>query len=624
MVSRDSEQPRPRHCPMNSKAIYGAFNARWKMPSEVARTFVPTPAYTRLVKPRHSLLMGPRGCGKTTLLKMLTMEAQEAWLAYGRVERLRALDAPEFRTIYIPSDIRWSQELETTPEILPGDAKFSQSVQRALVNLSAAIDILRCLDQRLVNDPGLEERYCIKVIELFALERAIPRGRFVQQALEEEIAGLRALVVSGRLETARRNSASWPTAFLTPTLDLVVILCSAFDLLLPTPDAQRRWGICFDEIEIAPAWLQEELLAALRSIDQRFLLKLTWSPFLPELLQTGAQPQEDYDVVRLWFSHVVDATSFCESFATEAVHARFGRDLPIDQLLGTSVFAKEERPDDGAEVYEAGSAIWEAMRELALRDPSFRAYLVAKGIPPEDPVADSMKDRNESLRKVKPIVLLRETFLGAKRARSRKRVAIYSGKDAVFAMSDGNPRWLNGLLTDLLDTVNDAPLDTLPESADPLIRYSTQARVLAAASNRVLNFIRAFPTATSSRLDSQSPALHVSDVVRGLGGAFQRSLLGSEFTDDPRGSFIVDSDLRDDWLREIERGVLLGVFVFVGSSIADVPYKIVGSRFRLSFMLAPAFRLSFRNFRAVSLSTLIDPRESEQQLALFQEDDHDS
>ena len=35
--------------------------------------------------------------------------------------------------------------------------------------------------------------------------------------------------------------------------------------------------------------------------------------------------------------------------------------------------------------------------------------------------------------------------------RSRKRVTLYAGKEAVFAMSEGNPRKLLGLLNDISD-----------------------------------------------------------------------------------------------------------------------------------------------------------------------------
>src|SRR5439155_18979670 len=98
---------------MDTSSIYGAFNARWLTPEDIARAFVPTTPFKALVKVQHSLLMGPRGCGKTTLLKMLTRPAQTIWWRE-RVPLFPALaeyPTPDFEAIYIPSDIRWSYEL---------------------------------------------------------------------------------------------------------------------------------------------------------------------------------------------------------------------------------------------------------------------------------------------------------------------------------------------------------------------------------------------------------------------------------------------------------------------------------------------------------------------------------
>src|ERR1039458_2564544 len=109
---------------MNTSSIYGAFNARWLSPEDVARAFVPTNHYRSLVKFQHSLLMGPRGCGKTTLLKMLTKPAQDYWhkeRCRQEPELRRSFDRPDFVAIYIPSDVRWAFELRELDSYLSDD-----------------------------------------------------------------------------------------------------------------------------------------------------------------------------------------------------------------------------------------------------------------------------------------------------------------------------------------------------------------------------------------------------------------------------------------------------------------------------------------------------------------------
>jgi len=45
----------------------------------VAESFVPPRVFETLIRPEHSVLIGPRGSGKTTLLKMLQPQALDHW-----------------------------------------------------------------------------------------------------------------------------------------------------------------------------------------------------------------------------------------------------------------------------------------------------------------------------------------------------------------------------------------------------------------------------------------------------------------------------------------------------------------------------------------------------------------
>jgi predicted AAA+ superfamily ATPase len=64
---------------IDSPTIYSTYNARMLSPEEIARTFVINDAYRKLLRVEHSILRGPRGTGKTTLLKMLTPRALKEW-----------------------------------------------------------------------------------------------------------------------------------------------------------------------------------------------------------------------------------------------------------------------------------------------------------------------------------------------------------------------------------------------------------------------------------------------------------------------------------------------------------------------------------------------------------------
>ena len=59
--------------------LYESFNARNYTPSQVAETFIPNDDYESLWLNQHSVVLGPRGSGKTTLFKMLTVPGIYKW-----------------------------------------------------------------------------------------------------------------------------------------------------------------------------------------------------------------------------------------------------------------------------------------------------------------------------------------------------------------------------------------------------------------------------------------------------------------------------------------------------------------------------------------------------------------
>lgn len=584
---------------MRTSSTYSAFNARWISPEEVARTFVPIPQLNSLVKFQNSLLMGPRGCGKTTLLKMLTRSAQEVW----RVERvskepsLQAFDTPEFEAIYVPSDVRWSYELRSLKSELSDDPVLAERVQRASIAITSVTEatnvfemLLRQCGQRLTDVP-------IQFLHHFDLRNIVPTFSEIRLALLSFGETITNAKVRRDTDLLRSVLDELPAAFTGHALDTLGKACSVFEEYAPKEAIPNKWAFCFDELEIAPEWLQVELLNAFRSYHQRALLKLTWSPVLPVHLMSQEEQQHDYATIRMWHSHFSESRTFCRNFSTQIIRSRFGHDESPRSVFGPSLFTREERIGQDNDVYGRHSEVWEAMVRLAERDPSFALFLKNEDLDPQDPVSEDVTKRDECLRKVKPIVLLREAyFKGVNREhRSRKSSVLYAGEETIYAMSEGNPRLLAGLLNELLDTVITRKRSDYKSS--PMMPREVQFKVLNAASSRMQSFIRAYPTQTG-----QKKKLHLAQMVERLGNYLFNQLVGGEFPGDPVGSFVVDSSIGPSLEDEIGRGLLIGAFVFVGKSPSDVPSSIVGARIRLTHMLAPKYRLLLRNYRWIRLS----------------------
>jgi len=584
---------------MKTASIFSAFNARWLEPEDVARSFIPTLHFKSLVKFQHSLLMGPRGCGKTTLLKMLTRRAQKIWA--GRLDKepdLGEYPNPDFEAIYIASDIRWSEELGGIAKTLTNTPKLAEQMQRALVAISSVVEATRVFQAIMVDDDADPTELVKALIRYLDLGPTVPSFQELRLKLQVWVDELHSYLISDREDELSARLVAIPP-FLTGGAPVAVMrVCTIFDEYAPK-SSPTKWAICFDELEIAPLWLQTELFRALRSTDQRFLLKLTWSPLLPSDLTTRQERQHDYATIRMWHGHVLDAKPFCKEFSKKFIQDKFGNDTSLTprNVFGSSPFSSEDIEHE--DVYREGGAVWQAMVRLAAVDPSFKRYLIEHDIDPKNPVSDDVTIRDESLRKIKPIVLLREAFFSHAQysrtfRRSRKNPNLYYGEDAIYAMSEGNPRLLASLLSDLLDL--NAKSDI---TRNPKVRPVDQSRVLLAASQRSLAGIKAYPT------KQRAPSKSLARLVDRMGLFLHSELVIREFSPDPIGTFLVDPELPKEILDELTFGLLIGAFVHVKSHESDIPQSIVGSRIRLSYMLSPYYQLLFRNYRDIRLSVAL-------------------
>jgi energy-coupling factor transporter ATP-binding protein EcfA2 len=586
---------------------YSAFNARMKNPQEVARTFVPIPQFAELLQTQHSILMGPRGCGKTTLMKMVTRLAQRYW--WDNVVRYKprlgdAFPAPAFEAIYVPSDVRWSLELRSVEMLNHLNDVTKERAERFFVGISIALELVRVFAGLVGETNSLACAVAEALIDQWGLKGVVPTLPRLGLSLENESSRLGDALNRRELALLSDIMDGLPLSFSSHASDVVTFACSVFNASVPSEVRPDRWALCFDELEIAPKWLQNELLSSFRSIDQRFLLKLTWGQVLPELVVRSQQLGGDVAAIRMWYSHVVDAKRFCRDLGTRILQDRMhSTKLTPSRVFGPSIFAQEEKNCQRSEVYANGSVVWNAMVQLAQRDDTFCAFLKTKGLDPTNPVGQSVRERDKCLRKIKPIVLLRETFWKAEKARSRKRWILYAGEEAIYAMSDGNPRYLTGLVNDLLNQASNLRDFSRTHRIPP----GEQWRVLTAASEKTKTYFKNYPFEPDPASEAPHTSFSPFEIVNRVGGHFRREIVGPDFKPEPPGSFIVDEDIPRDLEMVLEHGQLIGAFIYVGSALNDVAVSVRNSRFRLSFMLAPAYHLLFRNYRSVVLSSIAGP-----------------
>lgn len=586
-------------------SLHSTFNARFLSPEEVADIFVPTPQYLKLMQSNHSILMGPRGCGKTTLLKMISRGALKKWLKRDLDSEHRIYQVnPDFEAVYIPSDSRWVEELKS----LNSYSELSdnaESLQRVFVSVSIVREWCKVFDLILESDDKI--LVAKKMIRDFSLSDVAPSFLDISTKVDSFATQLRGMVNLRSINAIDDfMEGVVPRSFLAGVVDCCSICCDAYQAA-KNQDV-TKWALCFDELEISPKWLQEELIASLRSIDQRFLLKLTWSPVLPKSLRTNPEQFEDYATIRLWYSHAPDAMRFCESLANHLVASLLpDYDGNIYSLLGKSVFSDDSVALE-SDIYARGSGFYNAVIDVANNDASFRRLLCSRGVDPDDPYVDSVKERDQFFRKIKPVLFLRHAFVVGKKRRSRKSATIYCGADVVFAMSEGNPRRLINIINEVISGWQKRNFSKVPA-----VPYSLQAQVLSGVSSQFKEFVKTSPASDHG----QPTDLTLFDFVNQVATYFASRFLDGDFPLDPVGSFRVDSNVDDHIEVVIEDALEKGALIYVGSSPQDVVSRIPGSKFRITYILSPVYKMPMRNYSDVSLDTCLSKKDGEGQMSIF-------
>lgn len=423
-----------------------------------------------------------------------------------------------------------------------------------------------------------------------------------------EIASLEASAGdSGRAERLR-SDRFLHLSFLTSAS----AACEVFDEVLRQPSSGAPWCLLFDELELAPASVRQALFHSLRVPPRAMLLKLAISPYSEDFSiiaeAQGAKEGHDFDEIPLWYSEKEDGYHFASSLWRQRA-ARLG-DVPVDAttLLGRSLL--DETRDVRSALgrgYHPGSPIHRVFSDLAKKDPTFSKYLESKRI-----LLDSMDTipsgrRAATIRKVVHIVATREAYKAEatekdphsrSRLRSRKTASLYSGVPAVYALSEGNPRWLLGLMRNLV-----AAWRARARGSGDALDSHTQGHIILAATNR---FSALLKTVQSPAHASPQRTAGLLELLDSIGETIFSAVVRERFSDEPFGTFIVDQRVDDGVLALLARALNAGALVYVpGVKDASILRTLREKRFRLSYLLAPRYRIPLRLGRPLGLAGIL-------------------
>lgn len=627
------QRQRRRHTTISPQpALFEAFNANKMELAEIVDGFVIPTQYREIVAPNNTIIVGPRGSGKTTLLRMLEGPALGLWKKRAaRSYRSRI----SYSSVFVPADKLWSTQLEYAPAGAPPELIESIAVSAFVTQvLTALVDVMRYrvgrsewgsvgVQHPCALSPDAEERLVHHLAGLWLLEPWTYTLESLIEALEIRSSQLSRFVPrSGPVApfvTGLDDTPAWLSLSLT---EASTQAARAFNRA--SGEAEHRWCLLFDEMELAPTPVHQMVIDALRGGRPEVLYKLSFSPFDGDVEfvhnLSAALPDNDYRIVQLWYGRRDGALRFSRDLLAKMLEEDRRRQVSPVDLFGRSSFDTKGQEWDEGTAYRYGSDQQKLIRSHYDRDGAFRSYLDRMSISPDRLERVSKRKRAYTLRKVYPLLVFRDAFIDFRGGRPVRRMRkkpteAYTGSEAVFALLEGNPRWFRAVVSQML-------------AATPSGRVSrgVQFDALSEARERFRALLRMLPSAAGGvdQNGDELPAVFVLDVIDRIIGYFVLETHG-EFTPDPAGSFVVDGGVDAPTVAALQTALNAGAIVRLDSRKprqaeperrVEVLGDIVGSRFRIAYLLCVGkdSEVPIRLGREVQLSTILARSRSREEL----------
>lgn len=623
---------------MHENPFFDTFNAKHKTDAEIAGTFVSPPnALERLIGKGHTVLSGPRGSGKTTLLKMLTLPALNKWRGEEANELKRKID---FVSVFIAADRSWHGQLTGLSKEIPdvsaaellGMSAFTTHIFKAITatfidweNLPNS-DGLFYSELVVTLNPQKERGICEQLADLWLLKPRAFTFAEIRAALSQRLALIG--ILRNQLKFGSQPLAREENRFLYVDYREGMRGAAAIHNHISGLDS-RRWSFLFDEMEVAPSFVQESLFSDLRGEIDRLKInyKLALAPFNKNFRASfddqGASHTHDYSHIDLSFARKESGYDFSRRLCNLMI-AQTGIAADVENLLGSSYFAFED--DDASDQdafgkkYGSAKPLGRVFQSLSEKDSSFQNYLQVRGIDLSNVEDLDEKSAAKTLRKVRNIVVLREYFSRPSKSglkieqlnsRSRKSYILYSGNPSMLALTEGNPRNLINIFAPLI-----AEYKQLEGTRK--VSEARQADEIQKAIRVIRSLLKTVPH--RSRRHQGRGLLPFLDSI---GTALHRGLMSAKFSDQPPLSFRVDHGVNPDDLSAIGKALNIGALVYIPDQDSeDILSSVVGNRFRLNYLLAAHYKLPLSLDREINLSTLLSQHSGTRQARMDFSDDN--
>jgi len=570
---------------MNNQApsIYESFNARTLTTEQLCKSFIVSEDFKELASTNHTIMIGPRGSGKTTLIRMLQAEALDSW-SDPQAQAFR--ESVTFSGVFVPTDRFWKTQYQNIKD----SSAASKNLETLLLStftyhtLERLTDTLEYRTKRsklkfkAIEISKNDECELVKELaELWHVKPKIPSIRSLETSIT-----VKKKEITDYIAGVYFDDGSAEEAPSTIKGDITLILSSSIRIINAYINERgHKWGFLFDELELAPEEIIQPLVDSMRGGGDDLILKLSLSPYHKNLSVTENSDSS---------MHMQDVSFINLTGKSEK------SGLDFSKRLCSSIFKKNDLEKEVSHYFKLPSDIntEKVFSNLSVKDPTFKEYLEKKGIVIGDIGGYTEKDKAPYVRKVKFVAYLRDYYLKKDRKASRKRSPdYYAGFDNLCRAMEYNPRMLIGLVNNLLPHAKTQELVTISQQL--------------AALGDIFNSYKALLNTIAIRSDNDRFS-SIFDLVNEIANYFGQEITRPDFVPEPKGTLTFMKDESSDFLDAI------GLALNAGALITDADRKepihnledLKDARCRVSHIFSHKYHLLFAKSRKIELSDLLN------------------
>jgi hypothetical protein len=618
----------------SSRLLYETFNARHFTHEEVAETFVSNIDFSEIAKNAHTVVLGPRGCGKTTMFKMLTTPALKNWKPK-TVEDSKLRDGIPFVAIYIPSDELWKKQLDSFKESLAEKPEIIKIISNALITTNILSNFCKNIKEHIAytyeKDIKKEFEFSENLIREWSLPDSANSLASVRQGLESRKNNLIAKIEKAIFYKNRIDEGiEFHESYFLDYLQCIKVACIAFERIYNN-EHEIKWALCFDELELVSKDFFVELVQKLRIAPSNILFKLSSGP-LADVSDSLAQIFHDFAIVKMWPYNSEQEPryqKFCEEIAIQRINGVRKRNnskrliqIDLSQIFGDldyNLLALRNyhfKVDASANEKEANSLTWHIFKKMAELDFSFAKFLDNNGIDAENPIPRTQTNYDKIIRKIKEVIINRLVFMRfnsenksiTQEAQRLKVFPIYYGKKTILNICEGNPRFIIGILSDMFNKIEAAD-----EVGELRISPIDQAKMIKEISDRFMSMLHTYPS--TKKIGGSYYDLEW--LIKKIGNYFEKEINKGEFKINPVNSFTIDRNLSAELYQILRIGVDLGAFIKLDKEANFITGDERMTRYRLCYLIAPQFKLPLRLYASRKLGSIIGKDERQSNLINF-------